>query len=159
MTREPLFYLGLLVLVLGVGCAAIPVDGIVRRLFLIGSAAFVVAGALLVSHARDVHRFRVVAVRVQADGYTGRCPADHEVQVLVDTLGGDGELALRVWGNEDFDVPVRKIEVPAGRTFELLTKVRVTDTGLSTAYANTEAPTQQAASESYEVRCTGVAAR
>jgi len=156
MTTEPLFFLGILLLVAAIALIVVvrAIPGAARVLFLIGAVSLVAAGGIAISAARDKLRFRITGVQVIArDSYAGRCPAEHRVQIRVTTAGGEGQVTFRVWADDDLDVPLRTVELAAVPSFDFVTTVPVRRTGLSTAYASIKSPNYQLASDSYRVTC------
>ncbi len=156
MTSEPAFYVGILLLVTGVACGGVgALLGSRYVLVAVGGIPFLVAGALLVYVARERHRFRVTEVEFSPIGdYAGPCPGEHDVLVRVDTVGGAGRVAFRVWAGDDFDSPLQTVQVRPNVGFDYVTTVSVTETGFATAYATVEKPTTAVASQAFSVSCT-----
>ena len=157
MTTEPAFYVGILLLVTGLACAGVGAFlGRPYRLIIAGGIPFMVAGALLVHMARERHRFRVTEVVMNPiPDYTGRCPAERTVGIMVRTAGGAGKVTFRVWVDEDFDAPLQSISVQRDISFEYVTQVTVKRTGYATAYAAVDAPNYDVASGVFQVTCAG----
>jgi hypothetical protein len=156
MATEPLFFLGLVLLCLGVATISLRgVRGLARRLFLTGGLAFLVAGSMLLLIARDKHRFRVTEIRFSVGTqYTGTCPAKKRVLVEVQTTGGAGDLAIRVWADQDYDTPVKNLRVRPEQSVQVYADVEVTRSGIVRAYASVEAPNDGLASAVFRAECT-----
>jgi hypothetical protein len=119
---------------------------------------FLVAGAVLVGVARDRYRFRVVDVELLASDDRGRCPAEHRVRVRILTAGGNGEVALRVWADEEPDVPVEQLTIASdasGTRAELSTTVTVRRHGVSTAFVTSKSSNHATDWPSYAASCEG----
>jgi hypothetical protein len=156
VTSEPAFFVGLLLVLTGLACAGVGAFlGRPYRLLIVGGIPFLVAGALLVSAARDRHRFRVTEVEMTAvRDYTGPCPGEHRVGIRVKTAGGAGKVAFRVWANDDLDAPLQSVSVRPNLSFEFVTQVTVTEEGWATAYAAVDSPNYVVASSGFGVTCT-----
>ncbi len=161
MTSDPLFFVGLLVIALGVLAAVVkPPHPVARGLFLVGTVMFVCAGGLLLLIARDKHRFRVTDVEVRAAAdFSGTCPATHGVRALIRTAGGDGDVALQIYSQDQLtsgatpDRP-RRVSVEDSATVDLEAEVRVTASGVLTAYVSVEEPNFATGSTTFRVSCS-----
>lgn len=161
MATEPLFYVGLLVIALGVLSVLVkPPDPGARAFFLVAAAMFVSAGGLLLSIARDRHRFRVTDVEVRAGSdFSGACPGTHAIRALVTTAGGDGDVVLQIYSQDELasgarPARSRRVSVRDSASVDLEGTVRVTTTGLLTAYVSVVAPNYAVDSTSFRVSCT-----
>ena len=161
VTSEPLFYVGLLVIALGVLAAVVkPPHPVARGFFLVATVMFVCAGGLLLLIARDKHRFRVTDVEVRAaSDFSGACPATHGVRALITTAGGDGEIALQIYSQAQLasgarpDRP-RRVSVADSATVDVDAEVRVASSGLLTAYVSVEEPNYASGSTTFRVSCS-----
>jgi hypothetical protein len=156
VTSEPAFFVGLLLVFTGLACGGVgSLLGRRYRLIIAGGIPFLLAGAMLVYIARERHRFRVTGVAVaRVADYVGVCPGEHPVAVRIATAGGAGEVAFRVWVDENFDAPLQVVRVPPNSSFDFATRVRVLETGPATLYAAVDAPNQQVASGAFEITCS-----
>jgi len=157
VTSEPAFYVGLLLVLTGVACVVVAI-ALGRPYAIVGLAGipFAVAGGLLVQNAWERATFRVTELSIgPITDYAGPCPGTHRVGIRVDTAGGAGEVAFRVWArDEDLDAPPATIRVQPDRGFEYLSRVSVAEPGYAVAYAVVESPNHKAASGVFTVRCT-----
>ena len=161
MTSDPLFFVGLLVIALGVLTALVkPPHPVARAFFLVATVMFVCAGGLLLLIARDKYRFRVTGVDVRAaSAFSGACPATHDVRAVITTAGGDGDIALQIYSQDELTSGARpgrprRVSVQDSATVDLDGEVRVTRTGLLTAYVSVDEPNYAAGSTTFRVSCS-----
>lgn len=127
MTGDPIFLVGVFVLLAGVAGGGLKLAGNeIGKLGQAASAVFFLAGIGLLFLAWDGHRFRVTEVELRAvNSYVGPCPGDQIMEGRITTKGGDGTVTYRVFSDGGYRSPQLSEEVESSGTFGFELRVPV----------------------------------